>query len=441
MIGRNSFSRGVVLMLLLGVLDLVITWILTPSLKNEGNVFVTQYGFGWLELILVSIGFILFVSIPYYYYCLGFNYQAHGQGKWWEFSYLGIFLFKNDKNLLLSILKACFCLLGFFLFWRYVITKTTAIIYNLLLIKGAKFEDHSFAERLNSLNFLDRTLLILALMFFVFSLVYKPLILFRAQQSRRQLNMAFIFVFFGLFLGFKAFTTFAKRKHSVGLTKVVDPDIVLINIHGCDRVKIAKAIKALDSCRPAVIAIDVFFEKELDPISDSILVESLKSAKNDILSVWRTGDYTQERSHEKFANEVTKEGLVYRKEVNGLVSSFVPIKRTNGVFSESFAYQVIKLWQPSLKLDIKVNKTVTIDFTRAEDAFVKFDAADFVAKDYISFLKDKIVLMGYLGPEREAKYFTPIRNVRNYLQNEPDTYSIVILANEIRTILKYEEKE
>jgi hypothetical protein len=44
-------------------------------------------------------------------------------------------------------------------------------------------------------------------------------------------------------------------------------------------------------------------------------------------------------------------------------------------------------------------------------------------------------LLGYIGPSNEDKHFTPIRLAEKFPENEPDTYGIIIIANEIRTLL------
>ena len=84
---RKYFILGVLLMIILGALDLFITWILTPDLKNEANPFVSEYGFGWMEVSLVSVAFILFVTIPFYYYCLVFNYPDSDRKNHFSFKY------------------------------------------------------------------------------------------------------------------------------------------------------------------------------------------------------------------------------------------------------------------------------------------------------------------------------------------------------------------
>ena len=51
----------------------------------------------------------------------------------------------------------------------------------------------------------------------------------------------------------------------------------------------------------------------------------------------------------------------------------------------------------------------------------------------------KCFLVGYTGPENEDKHFTPLRFIddKKYNHDEPDTYGLVIIANEMRTILEY----
>jgi CHASE2 domain-containing sensor protein len=52
-------------------------------------------------------------------------------------------------------------------------------------------------------------------------------------------------------------------------------------------------------------------------------------------------------------------------------------------------------------------------------------------------LKNKIFLVGYVGPDDEDMYKTPLRflNKDSKAQNQPDTYGLVIIANQIRTLL------
>src|SRR5260221_10043738 len=78
---KKSFVLGVAAMIVLGATDLILTWFLTPDLTGEGNTFVALYGFNWIEIILISIGFIVFVSIPFYFNRCVFNYSHFKNGR------------------------------------------------------------------------------------------------------------------------------------------------------------------------------------------------------------------------------------------------------------------------------------------------------------------------------------------------------------------------
>ena len=64
---------------------------------------------------------------------------------------------------------------------------------------------------------------------------------------------------------------------------------------------------------------------------------------------------------------------------------------------------------------------------------------DLLDTSVCELLKDKIVLVGLLGLGDEDNHFSPIRS--NDKEIKPDMYGIVIQANAIRTILRYEKKD
>ncbi|HLG40855.1 MAG TPA: hypothetical protein VI461_14345, partial [Chitinophagaceae bacterium] len=82
-----------------------------------------------------------------------------------------------------------------------------------------------------------------------------------------------------------------------------------------------------------------------------------------------------------------------------------------------------------------------IKFTRTLEEFIHFNGLDLKTKNLCEYLRDKVVFLGYLGPSNEDKHFTPIRLVKKYADNQPDTYGLVMIANEIRTILEFGKKD
>lgn len=229
-----------------------------------------------------------------------------------------------------------------------------------------------------------------------------------------------------------------RNKYSVELTNLIDQEIVLINIEEGDRAFLANLLLSIDSCKPALIGIDVLFSGEKDRIQDSILLNALKAVQNDILIYFLDSNGKPEKSHRKFSSLATEEGLAIVEKPGGLSSHIIPIRTIDGDLHELFPLKIIKHWKPGFKHSLKTNQSIPIHFTRTLDQYLHVNGSEIKSNSQQFDLKDKIVLLGYIGPTNEDKHFTPIRLVKEYPENEPDTYGLVMIANEIRTILKYE---
>lgn len=66
--------------------------------------------------------------------------------------------------------------------------------------------------------------------------------------------------------------------------RVLDDNVVIVSVDGCNRAQIARAIDDIDYCAPAAVGLDVAFNAPSDPASDP-LPESLASCENLILPV------------------------------------------------------------------------------------------------------------------------------------------------------------
>lgn len=438
---KKYFFLGVIIITGLSTLDLIFTWILTPDLANEANPLVEWYGVGWVGIIFISLALICFVIIPFYYHCLVFNYPVSKSENNSPIKLIGTYLFHNHKNPYISVGKALFNGLGFYLFWWIVINKTTAIYHNLLLLKQNRDSEISFSERMKILDHIDNIFLISIMIFFIVGIVYKTKNASKRKRNTNSLHFSIVTIFFLLYLSFKLFTYFAKTVHSVQLTNKTDPDIVLVNIGKGDRASIGNLLLTIDSCKPTLVGIDVLFIGEKNPAQDSVLMEALKSVKNEILGYAFDSSGKPSKSPEKFGKYASEEGLLTKGRINGLVSSITPVQVFDNAIHELFALKVISLWKPDFKHNIKIGESISIQFTRTLTQFVRFDGLELRDKNVCEYLRNKVVLLGYLGPDDEDKYFTPIRLVKEYPDNLPDTYGLVIVANEIRTILEHRKQD
>jgi hypothetical protein len=125
--------------------------------------------------------------------------------------------------------------------------------------------------------------------------------------------------------------------------------------------------------------------------------------------------------------------------IDGISSHITPVRIIDGEVHESFPLKILKAWKPGFTNGFDKNEAIPINFTRTLDQFVHFDASNVDVEHNLNDLKDKVVILGYLGPSNEDKHFTPIRQVVRYPEGQPDTYGAVLVANEIRTILEHND--
>lgn len=225
------------------------------------------------------------------------------------------------------------------------------------------------------------------------------------------------------------------RSRSMGLAGI-DPEIVLINIEDGDRAFIGKVLLKLDSLHPAVIGVDVTFKGRRK--QDSVLIAAFKKIKNDILIYNVSQNGTLTASDSAFTNLVAGQGNLYFEQKLGLVTTTIPLQKINDTTHESFALKIIKYWKPDFTSQIKVNEKVDINYTRNLESYQVISGSLLLnLNSHDLDLANKVILVGYTGPGYEDKYFTPLRKYGEHKSNEPDTYGMVIIANQIRTILEY----
>lgn len=466
--GSRSFLVGLVLILVLSSLDLISTWILTPDLSEESNIFVSVYGFGWLGLIFSTLYIILFVLIPFYYHALVFKYSHNVGDRYTLLSICRNYFLKNDINIVLSIGKAFFNLLGFFLFWYYILAEIFAIAHNLMYLAAIdiyKFSD--FSNTNNSLNInqskgwlenaiyrycnlsmenqleilnLFKIVGIISLSIIFFSIFIKRLKANTAKlvQSRRFPSLNIV-VFFILLLSFCSFMYFGHHasKYELDPTVKVDQDIVLVNIGNLDRAGIGNLILSIDSSNPALIGINILFNDKKESFGDSVLVKAFTYTKKGVLSYFFDTRGVPIKFPPALDSIKFDRGYVSHQLSYNLVTHFTPLKLENGDTSKSLALKIVEKWVKKSSNKIKPNKSIPIRFERSLHQYYNFGISDLENPEIRAILKDKIVLLGYLGPRNEDKYFTPLRFMMENVLGNPDTYGVVIIANEIRTILYY----
>ncbi|MBK6915145.1 MAG: CHASE2 domain-containing protein [Ignavibacteriales bacterium] len=231
-----------------------------------------------------------------------------------------------------------------------------------------------------------------------------------------------------------------------------DTNIVLVNLGSLSRKEIAEQIKLINEYKPGVIGIDAIFEEAKDSAGDSMLADVFSSTKNLVLVSKVTGFNDDEElfdsvkysisnfndhSSNGFANLPNDDGVNFRT-----IREFRPYANVMDKRVAAFSSKIVQLSDSSAysNLSERENETERINFVGNYDKFYYLDAGQlFDEKNNLGFMKDKIVLLGFMGLDLNTKtfediYFTPL-NERYAGKSFPDMYGVVLHANIISMIL------
>lgn len=230
----------------------------------------------------------------------------------------------------------------------------------------------------------------------------------------------------------------------------LDTNVILVNIGHLDRAQIADQIRIIRKHQPKVIGFDGFFSSRRDSTIDAALKEQL-SGSNIVMAVYLTGKNELDAKFDKLEMSDPwfrsgAEGYVNLGGSNptrSTVRYFSPSESFKGQTLEALSVEVAKRYNPTSIPPLKERDDLReiINYIGNKDAFVCFDAMEvFDSMADLGVIKNKIVLMGYMGesfqapPDLEDIYFTPM-NAELAGRSIPDMYGVVIHANIINMIL------
>ena len=231
-----------------------------------------------------------------------------------------------------------------------------------------------------------------------------------------------------------------------------DTSIVLVNLGNLSRLEIARQINIINSFNPKVIAIDAIFQEEKDPHSDSILSNAFSNCSNLVL-VSKLDRYREDfdtydtlvssiEAFNKyavngFANLPNDDNLSFRT-----IRDFKPVSQCKDKIIPAFSTKIIEIFNQDAYqfLKSKGNDIEKINYVGNYSKFYHLDAHQVIPSvQNLNFIKDKIVLIGFIGTDFRSKtlediYFTPL-NERFAGKAFPDMYGVVIHANIISMVL------
>ena len=242
-----------------------------------------------------------------------------------------------------------------------------------------------------------------------------------------------------------------------------DTNIVLVNISDFDRGRIAEEINIINAYKPKVIGIDAFFKqlKSNNPQGDSALAAALNNVENLVLvTKLLYNDSSKvfdslETSHPFFlqnaklgsANLITEGEESFR--TARVFSPFDTVLSSKTIIDTFFAVKIAEIYKTgSIKVVSKRDNDIEEirykgNIYGVKAKYFTIDAQDILDGNFSpDLLKNKIILMGYLGREvgnseniwDEDKFFTPLND--NYVGKAvPDMFGVVVHANVISMIL------
>lgn len=262
-----------------------------------------------------------------------------------------------------------------------------------------------------------------------------------------------------------------------------DTNIVIVNIGYLSRGQIGQQIRALSSCKPKVIALDMVFScdwlqdsiqcpQAYDTLDNAMFSDAVANFKNMVMgeiilqtdslvakygdidrydSIEHTYPTLRQNAYEGFVNLETEAG---HQEDLKACRRFTPrLKLENGDEEVAFSVKIARIYD-SLKTEKflarkKQSEVINyrgniVDWHGASNFTGRYIVLDWdQALDTANFapgmIKDKIVLLGFLGADLrdtswDDKFFTPL-NKRYAGKARPDMYGIVVHANIISMIL------
>lgn len=220
-------------------------------------------------------------------------------------------------------------------------------------------------------------------------------------------------------------------------------DIILVNIDRLNRKEIAEVLGQIEVQKPKVIGLDIIFKETEDPIWDGFLNEKLhyeplvfayalqnSSQVTTNIEVFDTGNY-KGYTNFNFDDE------------SAVVRNFQGVKITSQDTLISFPVAIASIYMKNNWLNEHLTflrKERPIKFSGTRNSFLVLEREDIIESRDVSYIKDKIVLIGYMGNAKnhyydiEDKHYTPL-NPKFVGKSPPDTFGLVIHANIVQMLV------
>ncbi len=210
---------------------------------------------------------------------------------------------------------------------------------------------------------------------------------------------------------------------------VRDPDIVLVNARKNDRLSLAKLFDRISSCKAKVVGVNLLLGDRNDSV-DSTIASSIQTIHNVVfVSFYQNDKYFG--SDSLFQKSGVGEGLLELGVDGDQVTKQMVFISIGDELRWSFPMMVAGYFDPDVALaTMQRGSNDYYEITYGNNDFSTLDIND--PSWSCNEVADKILLVGFLGPEQEDMF--PIRGGEM-------RYSTWIIANCVRDILSGNLKE
>lgn len=249
------------------------------------------------------------------------------------------------------------------------------------------------------------------------------------------------------FLGFDIYDLNYTRKHLENNQR--DANIVIVEV-GSDRSTIAGQISLIKKYSPALICIDVVFDKEGDSLENNKLLRAISRSDSIIFAnrfvddpagkhpVLVSSFFAKDKQLQSGYNNIAGDEYT-------VIRYYRPFYKVSDSVYPAFTSSIIEKWSPE-KFDRLKNRNKKMEIINYTGNLKNYDN---LSKEQLKFadatgqlkslLSGRIVLLGYFDKEEplvmEDLYFSPL-NERVAGKSLPDMYGVVIHANILSMILK-----
>jgi CHASE2 domain-containing sensor protein len=230
----------------------------------------------------------------------------------------------------------------------------------------------------------------------------------------------------------------------------LENNIVLINVGEYDKGRIAKLVAKINMLNPKVISLDIAFPEYTGETNDKSLYMALRDVKRLVLPSEISSEGQDYQGREIISVYLTCAGEFFVPDAKtGFVSVKVEkdqiqipkqfIVWQKGSYSEDIYHHfsvVTAMAFDSLKASTFVQsheRLVDIDYKNGKRKFRTFSASEILSDKLTkNDIEGKIVMMGFLGPGGQDKFYTPL----NTNPHAPDMYGLEYLANIVAQVLE-----